>query len=188
MNNILGSLISRDLFAGRSGGLLKGKVAYAVHAGVLALVALLGWLDGGTPPRPATLPAAGTDRFEMPTFVPIQLGERRAQALAKIAFEPDPAEAEALATAAAAPAPMQDDPADPTRWRFVGTAKKGVDTVAFLIVADGKKVLTVSMSDTLPNGERIEAIGADRLIIADGASRRELKLFDPPTPEPKDVP
>ncbi|MDX2225452.1 MAG: hypothetical protein SFV21_22050 [Rhodospirillaceae bacterium] len=185
--NSLRKILDRDVLAG-GGTLLKGRSAYAVHAVALILVALLGWFDGRSPPAAVTVPGAGPDTLTVPTWSPAQLGERRAQALGMVAFEPDPSELEALAATAKEPEPAPEDPAARTGWRFIGTARQGETVVAFVIAADAKRILTLGASDSLPNGERIEAIGPDRLVFTDGADRRELKLFDPKKPETKDAP
>jgi hypothetical protein len=152
---------------------------YAMHGGALALVALIGWIIGSRVGDVAGRESRGADGIASPTWQRFEAGPARARALEIARFVTDPSEI----VAAAAPE-LEEDPESKgvTRpddaWRFIGTAVNGEDTVAFIMVGKPSKLVMLSGSDQLPNGEQIVGIEQDKLRYTKDGQSMEATLFE----------
>jgi hypothetical protein len=150
----------------------------AVPAVALALVAALGWMSGSdlwNDRQSAVVPA---DRIDVPAWIPFASGADRAAAIELSKFAVNPNDAVTAAPTELAPAATEMPAGPDTSWRFVGTSLHGSRLAAVVAVAGGKKTLTLTIGETLPNGERITAIDGRSLTIEDASGAQRLLLFE----------
>ena len=64
-------------------------------------------------------------------------------------------------------------------WQFIGTVRTGKSYAAVILIGETGKVQRAAEGDTLPNGEKIVAVGNGALQIDVSGTSQEIKLFDP---------
>ncbi len=141
---------------------------YAPHiAGVLAL-GVMGWLAGYFQATRAVANPNLAETWSVPIWAPFRAGPERMLFASADVWDG----AKKVATTAKADTTVKP-------WQFIGTVRTGKSYAAVILIGDTGKVQRAAEGDTLPNGEKIVAVGNGVLQIDASGTPQEIKLFDP---------
>ena len=135
------------------------------HAAALLVFAVLGWMNGLFQATRTVDNPNLKETWSVPTWTPYHTGPER------IMFASlDIWDGKKPQSAAAKEAPKQD-------WRFIDTVQAGKAYAAVILLSDGKRIQRATTGDTLPNGEKIVAVGHGSMQIDVSGTQQEIKLF-----------
>lgn len=155
---------------------------YVAVSLALALVAALGWSAGRDTRAIDARLATNSNRFETPHWAQLAIGEQRGLAIGMSPFAPDPdAKPETPPQAAAeiaATAEVAEDDSDDQAWRFFGTVEREQGRFAVILVGKSRTPTFVASGSTLPNGEVLISIEADRIAYDANNEKHTVRLFE----------
>ena len=140
---------------------------YGLHIAAVLAFGVFGWLAGFFEAGRAVSNPNLTETWSVPVWTPFRAGPARA-----LFSSIDIWDGAKKLTAAKPEVKVQP-------WEFIGTVRAGKAYTAVILIGETGHVQRAAEGDTLPNGEKIVAIGNGVLQIDAAGESREIRLFDP---------